>query len=244
MKVVIAPWGNPRNWKEVEYVYNGQTEKLKDPLVLIKRIENPNKVIIVSVDTLADDYVYAFKNPSYDDIKSCAENLILNFCQKELKNFIPEKIIVSYGFGEFNHTKFIGNAVDFYYHTFKELAFYFANLLPQINEKIEVIFDATHGINYTTILTYRALREILEILAYVYDVNLKVLNSDPYIGREAKVDRLNINTIEESKILPRISVYKSNKRPVEPCFHLENERKEEIGKNIGNFISEISFNIN
>jgi len=105
MKILIAPWGNPFGWKEVEYVYNGQTEKLKDPLVLIKKIENPDKVIIISVDTLTDDYVYAFKNPSYNDIKKCAENLIFNFCQKELKNFIPEKIIISYGFGEFNHTK-------------------------------------------------------------------------------------------------------------------------------------------
>lgn len=245
MKILIAPWGNPFGWKEVEYVYNGQTEKLKDPLVLIKRIENPDKVIIISVDTLTDDYVYDFKNPSYNDIKKCAENLIFNYCQKELKNFIPEKIIISYGFGEFNHTKFIGNAIDFYYNTFKELTCYFVNLLQQINEKFEIIFDATHGINYVTILTYRALREILEIFAYVYDVKLKVLNSDPFVGREAKIDRLNINVIEKSKILPKISVYRSDKRPVEPCSSttLENKSKREIGENIEDFISGISFNI-
>jgi CRISPR-associated protein Csx1 len=241
MKILIAPWGNPFGWKEVEYVYNGQTEKLKDPLVLIKRIESPDKVIIVSVDTLADDYVYAFKNLSYNDIKKCAKNLIFNFCQKEL-GFIPE-IVISYGFGEFNHTKFIGNAIDFYYNIFKELTCYFVNLLQQINEKFEIIFDATHGINYVTILTYRALREILEIFAYVYDVKLKVLNSDPFVGREAKVDRLNINVIEKSKILPKISVYRSDRRPVEPCFLLENKSKREIGENIEDFISGISFNI-
>jgi CRISPR-associated protein Csx1 len=245
MKILIAPWGNPFGWKEVEYVYNGQTEKLKDPLVLIKKVENPDKVIIISVDTLTDDYVYAFKNPSYNDIKKCAENLIFNFCQKELKNFIPDKIIISNGFGEFNHTKFIGNAIDFYYNTFKELTCYFVNLLQQINEKFEIIFDATHGINYVTILTYRTLREIFEIFAYVYDVKLKVLNSDPFVGREAKIDRLNINVIEKSKILPRISVYRSDKRPVEPCSSttLENKSKREIGENIEDFISEISFNI-
>jgi len=112
-----------------------------------------------------------------------------------------------------------------------------------MNEKIEVIFDATHGINYTTILTYRALREILEILAYVYDVNLKVLNSDPYIGREAKIDTLNINVIEESKILPKISVYRSNDKPVQVYSLLDDETKGKIGRDISTFIFQISFNI-
>jgi len=244
MKVVVAPWGYPKKWNEVTYVYNEQTEKSKSSISLIKKAENPDKIIIVCADTLGDDCVYSFKNPSYNDIKSCAENLILDFCQKELSNFTPEKIIVSYGFGEFTHTKFIGNAVDFYYHALKELALLFVDSLPEINEQIDVIFDATHGINYTIILTYRALREILEILAYVYDVNLKVLNSDPYIGREAKVDKLNINIIEESKILPKIAVYKSDERPVEPYYLLGNEAKSEIGPKIGKFISQIAFNRN
>jgi CRISPR-associated protein Csx1 len=243
MKVVIAPWGNPKKWNEVTYVYNGQTEKSKSSLSLIKKIENPDKIIIVCADTLGDDCVYFFKNPHYNDIKSCAENLIFNFCQKKLNNFTPEKIIVSYGFAEFTHTKFIGNAVDFYYHTLKELALLFTDSLPEMNEKIEVIFDATHGINYTTILTYRALREILEILAYVYDVNLKVLNSDPYIGREAKIDTLNINVIEESKILPKISVYRSNDKPVQVYSLLDDETKGKIGRDISTFIFQISFNI-
>jgi CRISPR-associated protein Csx1 len=245
MKVVVAPWGNPTKWRKVPYAYNGQKEEFRSSLAMIEKIENPDKVIIVTVDTLVDDGFTSIKISSYNDIKKWIIDLILDFCQKELNNFAPEKIIVSYGFGEFTYTKFIGNAVDFYYHTLKELALIIADSLPEKNEKIEVIFDATHGINYTTILTYRALREILEILAYVYDVNLKVLNSDPLIGRDPKVDKLNINVIEESKILPKISVYRSKKRPVEPCSspYLENRKKGEIGINIENFISDISFNI-
>ena len=245
MKVVVAPWGNPTKWRKVPYAYNGQKEEFRSSLAMIEKIENPDKVIIVTVDTLVDDGFTSIKISSYNDIKKWIIDLILDFCQKELNNFTPEKIIVSYGFGEFTYTKFIGNAVDFYYHTLKELASIFADSLPEKNEKIEVIFDATHGINYTTILTYRALRDILEILAYAYDVNLKVLNSDPLIGRETEINRLNINVIEKSKILPKISVYRSEKRPVEPCSspNLENRKKGEIGRNIENFISGISFNI-
>ena len=37
MKVVIAPWGNPKKWNEVTYVYNGQREKSKSSLSLIKK---------------------------------------------------------------------------------------------------------------------------------------------------------------------------------------------------------------
>ena len=243
MKVVVAPWGNPTKWKKVPYTYNGQKEEFRSSLAMIEKIENPDRVIIVTVDTLVDDGIRSVKISSYTDIKKWIIDLILDFCQKELNNLTPEKIIVSYGFGEFDHTKFIGNAVDFYYHTLKELALIFADSLPEKNEKVEVIFDATHGINYTTILTYRALRDILEILAYAYDVNLKVLNSDPYIGREQKIDKLNINVIEEIKILPKISVYRSNEKPVQVCSLLDDETKGKIGRDISTFISQMSLNI-
>lgn len=243
MKVVVAPWGNPTQWRKVPYAYNGQKEEFRSSLAMIEKIENPDKVIIVTVDTLVDNGFTSLKISSYNDIKKWIIDLILDFCQNELNNFTPEKIIVSYGFGEFTYTKFIGNAVDFYYHTLKELALIFADSLPEKNEKIEVIFDATHGINYTTILTYRALREILEILAYAYNVNLKVLNSDPPIGRETKFDKLNINIIEESKILPKISVYRSNEKPVQVYSLLDDETKGKIGRDISNLTAQISFNI-
>jgi CRISPR type III-B/RAMP module RAMP protein Cmr6 len=159
MKVLIAPWGNPLGWEEVEYGYNGEKQKSKGPLPLIKRVENLDKIIIVSVNTLVNNFIYSLEELYYSDVKTLCENLILNLCQNEFK-FEPDKVIVSYGFGEFSKMKFSGNAMDFYYDVFKKLAFCFAKL----GGKIEVIFDATHGINYITILTYRVLREILEIL--------------------------------------------------------------------------------
>jgi len=241
MKILMATWGNPFGWQVVEYYYKGKSKKSKDPLELIKEIENPHKTIIVIPNTLSDDFVYSLKNPFYTDIKTICDNLIFNFCAKEL-NFTPDKIIISYGFGEFNRTKFQGNAMDFYYKVFQELSFYFVKLLVGMESKeIEVIFDATHGINYTTILTYRSLREILEIFSYVYDVKLRVLNSDPFVGKVG-VSKLNINVIEESKILPRISVYNSNKRPIEPCVFLEDKDKKESAQNIPYFFNQISYN--
>jgi CRISPR-associated protein Csx1 len=238
MKILIAPWGNPLVWKEVEYMYKGRKKSdgknLKDPLPLIKEEENPDKIIIVSVDTLANALL---KNniSNYSDIREKIQEEIYQFCQNELK-FKPDKVIISYGFGEFSKMKFLGSAMDFYYDVFKELSFFFSEL--EVSGKIEVIFDATHGINWTTILTYRALREILEILAYVYDVDLKVLNSDPFVEN---IKLLNINVIENVKILPRIMVYNDEEgrvKPIKPYEKLEKEEKKNLGKKVEQFLDE------
>jgi CRISPR-associated protein Csx1 len=242
MKLLIAPWGKPFEWRGVKYTYSGKTKKSKDPLALIKEIEKPDKIVIVVLDTLADtllkngidNYSHNWLS-NYSYIKTEIQRKVSDFCQKEL-GFVPDEVIISYGFGEFIKTKFLGNAKDFYYDVFKEFSFLFAEL--EINREIEVVFDATHGINWITILTYRALREILEILSYFYSVNLKVLNSDPFVREGA--DLLNINIIEETKILPRISVYKDDRRPIEPYNGLEEDKeKKKVGKEINDFFKEI-----
>jgi len=135
----------------------------------------------------------------------------------------------------------------------KELSLFFGDVLENLKEedlkenekeretekkriKLEVILDITHGINYMPTLTYRALREILHILAYTYDVNLKVLNADPYI-RQVRPQKLNINVIEETKILPNLVAYKSGKRPIEP-----RKEHQEYGQIIDNFLRQITYN--
>jgi len=235
MKILIAVWGDPERWDEVNYEYQGQSEKAKSTINLIKRAENANKTVIICVDTLADNRVKS--NPSYSEIKNIAESVVKNFCLSQF-NFQPDKIIVGYGVGEFNNTIFIGNAQDFYYEVLKGLSLLFGDAVRYLREEkeIEVILDITHGINYMPTLTYRALREILQILAYTYNVKLKVLNAEPYI-RQAKPQKLNINVIEETKILPHLVAYRSDKRPIEP-------RKEHdiYGQVIGNFLKQINYN--
>ncbi|WP_205006632.1 hypothetical protein, partial [Escherichia coli] len=58
-----------------------------------------------------------------------------------------------------------------------------------------------------------------------------VLNSDPYI-RTPTPTELNINEIEKVKILPRISAIKHNGKLLTPFFGLNNNEKEEIGREI------------
>lgn len=239
MKILIAVWGNPEGWREIEYEYKEQSEKAKSTINLIKRVENPNKTVIICVDTLADNCVQS--NPSYSEIKNIAESVVKNFCLSQF-NFEPDKIIVSYGVGEFNNTIFIGNAQDFYYEVLKELAFFFGDVVRNLKEekenegeqeKIEVILDITHGINYMPTLTYRVLREILQILAYTYDVKLKVLNSDPYTNQAKK---LNINVIEETRIIPNLTAYRSDRRPIEP-----RKEHQKYGQIIHNLLRQINY---
>lgn len=214
-KILIAVWGNPTGWKEVKYKYSNKEHIAKSPLPLIKDVENPDKIIIICVDTLSDDKIDKTNSLNYKDLKSTAEKIISEFCAENF-GWKPDKIIVGYGFGEFNKTKFLGNPTDFYYQIFKELLYAFQEYISFERKEIEVVFDVSHGINFTVVLSLNALREILKILSYILDVKLKILNSDPFIGRKDSPDiELNINVIEYSQILPGLTAYKTQKRAVE-----------------------------
>jgi CRISPR-associated protein Csx1 len=245
MKVFIAPWGAPEKWGEITYQYDGDTRKSKSDLPLIKEKENPDKIFIIVSDTLIDlDSVFnsISKDSSYGNLKQKVKDYITNdFCKEKL-GILPDDVIVSYGFGEFKNVKFFGNAMDFYYGVLKELSIIFSQLLKGVGneEKIEVIFDATHGINYTTLLSYRALKDILEILAYGFDVKMKVLNADPYVSGLEEKGIFNINVIENTKILPRILVYNDSKRPIEPFRGiLDRSSKQTSEKETKNYFEEL-----
>jgi len=240
-KILIGIWGNPYSWKEINYKYykdNLVSKKSKSSLSIIKEVEDPKHIVIIISDTLLNALLDQKNNnfsfsidqiKDYKSIKNLLKNSIDNFC-KDNFSFKADEVIISYGFGEFDKTKFIGNAMDFYYNLFKELAFYFTNLISELGKdqkNIEVILDATHGINYNLILTYRSLVQVLVILAYYYDVKLKVLNSDPLVGTYN--NNLNINVILETKILPNLSVFRHDKRPIKPYFNLNDNQKKEIG---------------
>lgn len=250
MKILISTWGNPEGWDEVTYNYKNKYKKSKDPLPLIKEKEEINKIIIISVDTLADEKIGNSQINSYDSLRSKAEEIIKGFCKNNL-GCVPDKIIISYGVGEFNRIKFIGNAMDFYYEIFKELSFSFKEWFSDIlshgfKENIEVFLDISHGINFLPVLTYRALREILQILAYTFEIKLIVLNSDTYL-RSVKPSELNINIIEESKILPKLITYLYSKRNLEPFRpddfdeQLNDNEKRELSSDINRFPDELYY---
>ncbi|MEO0111630.1 MAG: CRISPR-associated CARF protein Csx1 [candidate division WOR-3 bacterium] len=255
MKILISTWGNPKAWGKVKYCYKRENRESKDALQLIREKEKIEKTIIVSIDTLADECISPSSTISYRDIRDHSHSLIEDFCKKEV-GYQPDKIIISYGVGKFNNLKFIGNAMDFYYYVFKELSFTLLEWLKNYslqNENriyLDIYLDISHGINFLPVLTYRALKEILQILAYICEIRFIVLNSDTYIRAEKSdtlntPNTLNINVIEESKILPKIIAYKISKRPIEPSSAPNSEEKEKKKEKenekekIGKIISEV-----
>ncbi|MEN3045253.1 MAG: CRISPR-associated CARF protein Csx1 [Candidatus Hydrothermales bacterium] len=231
MKILISTWGNPLNWNIVKYKYKKSEKEIEDPLPLIKEEEKIDKIIIISLDTLADEKIGTLTHICYNGLKKQAERIIENFCIAKL-NCPPDKIIISYGVGEFNKTKFIGNAMDYYYSIFKELSLTLKEWLESSSsQKLKIFLDISHGINFLPVLTYRALREVLQILAYSFEIELTVLNSDTYI-RSAKPSQLNVNVIEKIKILPKLTVYYSNQKIIKPFTHLKEKEKQKIGKDL------------
>src|SRR5690554_742072 len=102
MKVLIAPWGNPTRWKEVTYSLEGNNLKSKTSLALLQETVNPDKVIIIGLDTLAEgglDYL-SVKENAKEPIKSS-----VNFNQ-------DLSVLVAPGIGVFKNGAFIGEALD------------------------------------------------------------------------------------------------------------------------------------
>ena len=231
MKILISPWGNPKGWKEVEYSYGNMVKRGKSSLCVISEKEKPDKMIIVCSDTLADE-IGALNN--YKDIKVSAEKIIVEFAKNEIN--ITPSVIVSYGFGKFRNLQFEGNAGDFYVGVFFGLIDKMVEILGDrgLPEGFEFILDLTHGLNFNTVMTYQVVLDITSILSYFSDVKLKVLNSDPFNPFNQN-QILNINTIQNKKVLPNLVAYKTDKRPIKPYHNLESNIKEELGKKLRDF---------
>ncbi len=78
-----------------------------------------------------------------------------------------------------------------------------------------------------TMMTYRAVKDILQIIAYFCNVRLIVLNSDPLVG-SGNID-LNINEIEKINVIPAFNFYRySDNRLLIPSPKLDNKEINKI----------------
>ncbi len=205
-KILITTWGNPSGWKVVTYKYNEIERKSCSTLPLLKEIISPDYIILIGLDTLyALPELFDRNVNSYTKIKSKVED----FFKNKYYEFVNSKeelpyIIISYGVGNFNRISFTGKLRDFYSYLLYKLTKFLTNNILNKGEKdkeIEVHLDLSHGINFMPVLTYKALKEILQILAITKDITLKVYNSEPVIGRETSY-KYTIHLVEESRIIP------------------------------------------
>lgn len=223
-KILIATWGLPWNdpssldknkkylWKEALYVFNNKKDSSlrRTTLPLLLEELKPNTTFIFVQDTVA---VRLNKNiDNYYKLCEIVKEAFYSFVkemlsQKPIDN-INIKVLPGVGKYSWSGSQFIfqGRLKDYYSLLLYELYTYFRNNLIDESE-IELILDASHGLNYTHMLTHKAIVELGSILALIYKTKFTLLNSEPVLesGKEYI-----IHEVESSYLAPPSSLRKLN----------------------------------
>jgi CRISPR-associated protein Csx1 len=223
MKLLLAPWGDPRRWTEVTYRLGGKVREGRTSLGLLEEEIGPDQVLIIVGDTLGE-------GPTYGDVKESARVCV----RERIKDFglDPDRIRISVlpATGQFPGRRFKGDPKDFYHTLLKELSETLLNLSG--DGDVEVHLDITHGINYMPVLTYRAVRDLLGLLAAFRRVKLRVYNADPFVGGAADTV-LDVNVIEDICVEPvPLQTLPETGHLVLPADHLSPEEKKVLGREI------------
>ncbi len=259
IKILIAPWGNPSAWREVIYRFDGDGCRgllelpSRTSLKLLQKCIKPQKTLVVVSDTLLS-LSYDFL-PSHVDYRTLKyKEIVLDVVKRYVKStaafrndfseFSGEiEIFVAPGVGYFQNGEFEGNVFDFYPVVFKKLTDLFIELLDEKGMEdltLEINFDATHGINFMTVFTYRATKEIAQILsifrgAGIKKVMFKAYNSDPVDPRSVQ-KKSNINLIEEVEMAGMPPYEKFSSGSNAPVDFEEVEKKIEFKRNNGSLL--------
>ncbi|MEO2152698.1 MAG: CRISPR-associated CARF protein Csx1, partial [Thermococcus sp.] len=226
-RVLIATWGNPFQWEPIWYrldckslgIEDCQSVELRNvsTLPVLMKALRPHRTIVLVLDTLTNLTLRNDVKPkevgSYEGAVEDVQERVKWFIENRVKPHLDEEdrallddveVVVLPGVGEFDNVSVEGDVLDFYSVVLKVLA----ERLPV--EDTEVILDLTHGINFMPVLTYRALKALLGILAYLHTVRLYVVNSEPFPQgqREWKekikeLSVLNMKLVEARELRPR-----------------------------------------
>lgn len=255
MKLLIEVWGNYHAWKKVTYTYGDKTINSSTTLSLLLDSIKPDKTFVIVADTLLE-YEIASNNFTFDTTGSFYKNIctsIINstnqFISTTLENYNTTNdgssisILVTPAIGTFANTRFNGNPNNFFSYVYYVMAKTAVTIAQNTKDtSLEIYIDITHGINYMTMMTYRAVKDICSILAYFFDVTFIVLNSDPYVGAENKI--LHINQIEKAKINPLFNFFKyprfDNGRWLKVTQNMPNEEKAQVNASLQEQLKEFS----
>ncbi|QDA31336.1 TIGR01897 family CRISPR-associated protein [Thermococcus indicus] len=188
MKLLVVSWGDFERWTEIKYCFGEEESVGPSTLPILQKVIKPDWTVILLSDTLGRDF------SSLEALREDVRGRVMDFLDRIGAGREVDVIIVP-GIGQFSHGTFRGNAMDAYHYLLHKLA----EIIPPRGD-LEVHFDSTHGLNYITLLAYRALEELLGIAAIVNEVKFTAYNSDPYVPKITH--ELTINVIEERKLTP------------------------------------------
>jgi len=104
--------------------------------------------------------------------------------------------MIAPGRGKFGDLFFDGEMMDCYRYLLIRLSEYLVK-----NKDPDIVLDITHGINFETVFTYRAISNVLSVMGFFGEIKLRVYNSDPFIEGA----QLQINEIENTIVPPSFS---------------------------------------
>ncbi|NPA33863.1 MAG: TIGR01897 family CRISPR-associated protein [Chlorobi bacterium] len=148
----------------------------------------------------------------YDMIRGMVRNYVETFIEKYVNSSIKstklrKRIFVEFGTGRFKYLESIGSPVDFYYSFLADLAKYLISKDVLSHDQLTIYLDTTHGINYFTIMTYKAVRVIASLLANLIDVRVITYNTDPFVPGADVNKALFVSQTENILAEPYTSIY-------------------------------------
>ncbi|MEM2075733.1 MAG: CRISPR-associated CARF protein Csx1 [Zestosphaera sp.] len=186
MRVAILPWGDPKNWKYVEYCFENTCVKGFSTLALLTSSPKirPDLILIYVLDTLSDNVEHKNYKLLTSEVRDKVKNYLCVSKELDIKIEVLPGIMKKRGELEIT---FRANPNDI---RLKLLHHTYVSILSKINAKpkdntLEILIDTTHGVNYFTILVREAVLEASTILA-VHGKNVKVtaFNSDPFTSKD------------------------------------------------------------
>ncbi len=241
IKLLIAPWGNPREWNPAKYVIRNKEYLSKTSTLPLLEHVKPNALVVIALDTLAPlvfgsqpkdiksylDIVHGVE----EEIRRRLDNFINEFVEDSRRNEISideeairrvdKRIVIAPGAGTFYPRKdgeyanypyrFEGPMIDFYNIVLYELSRIMLGYLTP-ESTVQLHLDLTHGINYMPTLTYRAVAHITSILALTHTTELHVYNAEPYPPGWRRI---------KSQELPRLFIHLVERRDVAPEVPIE-----------------------
>ena len=214
---LFAPWGDPYNWRETEYVFKEDdleiSRKSNTTLPILIDALKPDHIFILALDTLAPYIKRLYKDVDIDYSK------IIEYSREAVRNKLTEwdikediRIEILPGIGSYKYridetwrkSYYLGMITDYKYTLSYFISRHFIDKLRGVDEDtlIQIYLDLTHGVNYMPTFTYDVLLSLSRILRYKFrKVSFIVYNSDPVI-KGVDIPH-NINKVVEVKNLAK-----------------------------------------